>query len=421
MRRSVRWMAVVSVLVLLASACGGSGDGDDGTEVGAESQAGTAATQASDADDSSADTDGDVADEADNTGASGDEAGSADDASDGATAGDDSGTVEITEDMSVAEITELLFPTFDQDSIEDQEAQWADQERQRQQLIVECMAEQGFEYIPVDYGDQAFFGGFDDELDPTSREWAETYGFGFTTFDGMDEGFEENVDEWVDPNQEYVEGLTEGARDAYYEALYGTPPDYDPNLSEEEFNQLLEENPDLFAPQGCDGEAWEATNDFAQVDDVYQVLGDKFEELYERVDADPRIAAFEREWAECMTGKGHAYADMDEMYEALSERSNELWNYDDYVDPFEGLSEEEIQNILDTTSEEELNEMFAGPEPDPELLAEVQEWEIALAVDSFDCGGTSQWEDWQEIFEEYQETFIEENLDAIQAALAQNG
>lgn len=415
MRRSVRWSAVAAALMLLATACGGSND-EGGTEAGAETTTETAeATQGSD--DNAASASSDPADSGDAGSASDEDTTPGDETSDG----DDSSTVEITEDMSVEEITELLFPTFDQDSIEEQEAQWADQERQRQQLIAECMAQQGFEYVPVDYSDQVFFGGFDDELDPTSREWAATYGFGYTTFSGTDEVFEESEAEWIDPNQEYIEGLTEGARDAYYEALYGTPPEFDPNLSDEEFDQLLEENPDLFEPQGCEGEAWISTDDFAQVGDVFQVLGDKFDELYERVEADPRIAAFEREWAECMTGKGHAYADMDEMYEDLGERSSELWNDGDYVDPFEGLSDEEIQNIIDTTSEEALDELFAGPEPDPELLAEIQEWEIALALDSFDCGGNSQWDEWQEIFEEYQQTFIEENLDAIQAALAQNG
>ncbi len=416
-------MAVFALVVLFASACGGSSDSDDGTEVGSEDAAASVATSddasgggddtgssGDDAEDRSGDVDGDA------------DAGGNDDG-DGSSSseGDDSGTVEITSDMSVEEITELLFPAFDETTAEEQQAQWEDEERQRQQIIAECMAEQGFEYIPVDYGDSFFFGGIDEGIDPTSREWAETYGFGFTTFAFEDEGFEEQAEEWVDPNQDYVDGLSEGARDAYYEALYGTPPEYDPSMTEEEYDQLFEENPELFAPQGCDGEAWEATNSYAQLDDVYFALSDEFDELYERVEADPRIAAFQQEWAECMAGKGHAYSDMEDMYEHLSERSNELWNYDDWVDPLEGMTDEEIQNLFDTATEDELDELFAGPEPDPELQAEIQEWEIALALDSFDCGGTSQWEQWDEIYQEYQALFIEENLGAIQAALAGNG
>ncbi|MEM9464509.1 MAG: hypothetical protein AAGA90_04020 [Actinomycetota bacterium] len=415
MRRDVWWTAVLALVVLVAAACGGSSDDDDGTEVGAESTA--AASTAATNDDGDGGEDSAEAETPADDGAD-DEASSASQTADD-DGGDGSGTVEITEDMSVEEITELLFPTFDENSIEEQQAQWEDEERQRQQLIAECMAGQGFEYIPVDYGDQAFFGGIDDEIDPTSREWAETYGFGYTTFT-FDEG-EIEADPWVDPNQDYIDGLSDSARDAYFAALYGTPPEFDPNLTEEEYDQLFEENPELFEPQGCDGEAWEATNSYAQFDDVYLALNDEFEELYERVEADARIASWQQEWAECMVGKGHAYADMDDMYEHLGERSNELWNYDEWEDPTAGMTEEEIENLIDTSTEEELAEFFAGPEPDPELQAEIQEWEIALAVDSFDCGGNSQWELWEEIYAEYQQVFIEENLDAIQAALAGNG
>jgi hypothetical protein len=405
-------MTTLAAIVLIAAACGGSSDDGENTEVGAE----TTAAAASDADAASGGggEGGDAAEDGDSETAS-DTDGSADD-------GDsESETVEITEDMSADEIAELLFPAFDENSIQDQQAQWEDEERQRQQIIVECMTAQGFEYVPVDYGDAAFFGGSDDELDPTSREWAETYGFGYTTFTFDEDDAADEADAWVDPNQAYVEGLSDSARDAYFEALYGAPPEFDPNMTDEEFEQLYAENPELFEPQGCEGEAYRETNDFAELDAVFFALSNEFDELYERVEADPRIAAFQQEWAECMAGKGHAYRDMEDMYDALGERANELWTVDDYVDPFEGLSEEEIEAIIDNSTDEELDALFAGPEPDPELLAETQEWEIALALDSFDCGGTSQWDEWEEIFSEYQQIFIEENLDAIQAALAGNG
>ena len=71
---------------------------------------------------------------------------------------------------------------------------------------------------PLVLGNEVFFSGFDEDLDPTSREWAETYGFGFTTFAYEEAGAIEE-DQWVDPNQGYVEGLSDSARDAYYAAL----------------------------------------------------------------------------------------------------------------------------------------------------------------------------------------------------------
>ena len=54
-------------------------------------------------------------------------------------------------ELSVEEITDLLFPDFDPADVAAQEAEFEAQERERQQLIVECMAEQGFEYQPVSF------------------------------------------------------------------------------------------------------------------------------------------------------------------------------------------------------------------------------------------------------------------------------
>lgn len=420
MKKHTFWVAIAALLALVSAACGSaSDDGEATAEVSSGDTAEASADAADDAESRSDDTeasDGEssatgtaLSDSSASTPADGDDASSENTSDDGDT------VATSAEDMTVDEITELLFPTFDENSIADQEAQWQDQERQSQALIAECMAEQGFEYIPVDYSSQISFGGVDEGLDYESREYAEIYGFGYFTWDlfGEEEAFEEGAGDFVDPNQAYVDGLSEGAQQAYYDALYGEQPDFS-GLSEEEIDQMYEDNPEMFQPQGCQGEAFEATNEFAQMQDVYLALEDAFEELYQRVESDPRVAAWQREWAECMSGKGHTFATVDEIYEALNERWETVYNFDDYQDPWENYTEEEIAAL----SEEELDELFKGPEPDAEALAEAQEWEIALAVDNFDCGGTSQWETFEEIFEEYQETFIEENLDTIRAALA---
>ena len=181
-------------------------------------------------------------------------------------------------------------------------------------------------------------------------------------------------------------------------------------------NELLEENPDLFAPQGCEGEAWEATSSFAQLDAIWMEFGDQMNEVFERAQADPRIVALEQAWAECMNGKGHAFSSTEDLFEALNERSNELWGEpENFEDPLAGMTEEEIEALTD----EQWSELYQPFEPDPEVLAEIQEWEIALAVDNFDCGGTTQYEEAEEVFAEYQQQFIEENLDALRVALAE--
>ncbi len=245
------------------------------------------------------------------------------------------------------------------------------------------MAAQGFEYVPVDYGQMTFFGP-GDGLDPTSLEFAEQYGFGWSTM-MFDEGFEEEAGDFHDPNQEYIESLSEGAQEAYYEALYGSGPEFDASMTEEEMDQLFEDNPELFGPSGCEGEAWEESSSFGGAQQIWMEFGDQLDDLYERVQADPRIVEVERSWVECMGGKGHAFSSMDDMYMALDQRMQELWN-SDYVDPLAGMTDEEIDALAD----EQLDDLFSGPDIDEEVLAEINAWEISLALDSFDCGGTEQ-------------------------------
>lgn len=396
---TTRFAAIFAALTLAAVGCSSNpGTTDAATEAtgDAADAAGTSST-----DDSSA-SDGSDASGSDSTGAADDTTGTGDDGSTG-------------DEMTVDEITELLFPSFDQQDQAALEAQWEDQERERQILIAECMAEQGFEYQPVEYPGSSVSFGPGGDLDPTTREYAEEYGFGWsTTFFEDQEYMDDEFADWVDPNQEYVDGLSESAQEAYYLALYGEEPEIDPSMSEEEIDALFEENPELFGPQGCEGEAWQDSSPFGDAEKVWREFGDQLNDLYERVQADPRIVAVQDDWAECMAGKGYAFSSMDDMYMQLDERMQELWGEDAYVDPLADFTEEEIAELTD----EDFEELFAGPAVDEEVLAEIQAWEIAMAVDSFDCGGTTMFEDFEEIFGEYQDEFIEQNLDAIRAALA---
>jgi hypothetical protein len=308
------------------------------------------------------------------------------------------------------EIAELLFGFGDIENAEAAQAQYEQEERERQELIAECMAAQGFEYTPVDYSQFAVFGP-EGDLDPTSREYAETYGFGFSTFE--DQAIAEPAADFVDPNQEYVEGLSESASDAYYAALYGQPPEIDESMTEDEINAMLEENPDLFQPQGCEGEAFQSTSD--GLESVYTALSDQFEDLFQRVEADPRVVAWEADWASCMADAGYDFGSMEEIYDELSRRMEPLWASQD---PTAGMTQAELEAL----SPEEMEELFSSPpQMDQDLLDEMRTYELAVAVASFDCGGFDQDELFTEVFREYQDQFIQENLGTIQELLAEDG
>lgn len=386
MRRRITILCAVTIL--LAAACGTDSGGDTATST--DDATTGAATDTTDGEST------------DGTATDGETTGSEDD---GSSSGDDTGQT-----MSAAEIGDLLFPSIDDFQGPEAEARFADEQRAQEEKVAECMRELGFEYTPVDYGDFAFFGAADD-LDPSSREWAETYGLGMSTFAFNQDSFEEGIeDEFVDPNQDYVEGLSPSAQDAYYEALYGPQTDFG-EYDEEDGAVAIE----AFGPQGCQGEAFEATSSFAGLDQLYTQFGDQLDDLYERVEADPRMRDVSDRWVTCMGEAGYSYNAPDDMYDDISSQMDVLFEetYGSFDEQFDaGVTDEEF---VDGTDQPE----FIEPQPDAEKLAALQDQEIAVAVASFDCGINDGTEVFQEIADEYTDQFIAENLTALQAALAE--
>jgi hypothetical protein len=156
-----------------------------------------------------------------------------------------------------------------------------EQERRVEQKIVDCMREQGFDYTPMEAPDPASVDDFDEgpwSLPPD--EFAERYGYGMFTIDeselpGMD-------DEAEDPNQAALDEMSEAERVAYEEALYGKFDDTtgeiltegcsgeayaaefgDSAASEDEFAGLFEEMDALWTRIDDDPRVAEATRDWA--------------------------------------------------------------------------------------------------------------------------------------------------------------
>lgn len=305
---------------------------------------------------------------------------------------------------------------------EEAQAQFAEEERARQEKIATCMKEQGFEYIPRDNSDFSIVTG-EDGIDYESREYAEKYGFGITTqhFSQEEVGpelvghdfadFEESMDD--DPNNAIVEAMDEGEREAYYEALYGDEddfPQFDPEtMTDEELEAMEEEF--VFEPQGCEGQAWaeDASNSF------YQDFSDELDAMYEAIEDDPRLKEREQEVSECVAGEGLEFDGFDDdLYERFEEDLNRI---DEMIGGFPGedLTEEDFAAM----TEEQLDELFNQPrEFTPEartLLGELQAKEVELAVAVYDCGGS--FEDNRELYAEvtaeYEERFLADNADRL--------
>lgn len=305
---------------------------------------------------------------------------------------------------------------------ESAEAQFAEEERARQEIIAACMQRQGFEYTPVDYSQ---FDTFSDGIDEWgSPEWIAEWGFGITTqrfsqaqvgpnLKGWDDSqFEEEADGFVDPNDDYIQSLGPAEQEAYFEALYGGDdafPTIDESMSEEEQEAIFEDM--TFEPQGCEGEAFNEDNTFA----FYMDFADELEEMDKRFEADPRVAERRQEITSCVTDKGHDYTDMESLYERFEADLQEIDPYagGDFEEPDFGISEDEMAQM----SEAELDEFFENFEfTEPELseedkvkLGELQTEEIELAVAVDGCGGG-----WEQEFEllsgiraEYEQEFID--------------
>ncbi|MEM7271796.1 MAG: hypothetical protein AAF547_01840 [Actinomycetota bacterium] len=318
---------------------------------------------------------------------------------------------------------------------EDAQARFAEEQRQQEELVASCMAEQGFEYTPVDYSDFNF-AGTEDGLDFDSREYAEKYGFGITTqrysqaqvgpdLVGWDDGaIDDEEDGFQDPNADYVNTLDEATQEAYYAALYGDEDDfpaYDPETMTEEELAEAESAAFNFEPQGCYGEAW-ANSDSGSANQFYTDFDEELTELYESIEDDPRITEIMNDVANCVSDSGYEYRLDQEFQESFYQQwDSRLAEVDDLVgfqDPTEGMSEEDFAAM----SEEELEALFSNP---PEMpaeakakLGELQAEETAMAVAVFDCGGSFGNEDllnaYQEVAAEYEQQFLDDNADRLE-------
>lgn len=187
------------------------------------------------------------------------------------------------------------------------EEQFADHVERAQQAIADCMAEAGFEYIPVDVRTvEAAQARVRQDPGFTRRTYKEKWGLGVTTrVDNpvRDIGLGPNLDIW--------NGLPEADREAYARARWGEDPnaDFVFTLDEEDFSRT----------GGCTREG------VAKVFTPEQLRGTYVNPKDVLVDSDLRIIEARANWAECMAERGYDYEeDQDEIIEEYTERLDQL-------------------------------------------------------------------------------------------------
>lgn len=232
------------------------------------------------------------------------------------------------------------------DSVEERKRMEA-QEKEREEAIASCMTDEGFEYTP-ELAEITVPDSNEDELDPMSREFAELYGYGAINNPWMDDGAAEEPAA-ANPNQEYIDSLSESEATAYYAALYGS---VDEEMEDENYEYRWQD-------AGCQGFAqhktagedpWES-EDFAQ-------LRENLNGLYARFERSPQLAELDAKWSGCMDEAGEPgfdtqmsaansiYDEMNRIYEASAESDPEGLSDPNESPEMEALGEREIELAL---------------------------------------------------------------------------
>lgn len=179
---------------------------------------------------------------------------------------------------------------------EEQAAYYTDLHRRSEEVVAECMADQGFEYIPVDntaYQGPSVLEGYG------TREWMLQYGYGIATLAG-----EETSSEDTNPNQDLLDQMSEAEQAAWNVALWGNSR-FDPDAPE------LPTDPDAVGcKERAEQEVWAQDERQSAVTDVW--AQPTFAELREGMTAlsdTDDTAALEgvaQEWSDCMAQAGYS-------------------------------------------------------------------------------------------------------------------
>ena len=237
-------------------------------------------------------------------------------------------------------------------------------------LIRDCMKNQGFEYVPQDPTAQeaALLGG----QTMSKEDFEKQYGYGITTL------YEQRTKMAVaGPNKAYRDALSEPDRKAYDQALYGDDPTatFFDALDTGDFSRL----------GGC---LKTATDQVFGGADVLENLSAKLDELDEKIRADARMVKAVKDWTACMREAG-----------------------------FDGLEEQEE---VDAVLQEKLEAIVGSPgdvaeaggaegEYDKAALAALQKEEVAMVKADIACEEEHVADIEEEVTAEYEDAFREQN------------
>lgn len=285
---------------------------------------------------------------------------------------------------------------------EEMQAEFDAQNTKREELIAQCMVDEGFEYTPAtDTGAMISFGD-DVEWEPDKKEWVEKYGYGIINDPYNAQAEQEpqpEPSEWIDPNQDYLDTLSPSEQEAFYEALYGSSYSMTPEEAEDmNSDEPVEYDWTQYGCQGfADNEVYGSSNDvYTQFDD----LTTRMSELYEKMEESPEVVELDAKWSACMADAGFDFGKMMDAQQSFYDEVNKI---------YENMTEEDWETGTD-------------PMKSPEAQ-EIGEREIKTALADLECRSKTNYNDARMTIQfKLEEQFVKENkkeLDEFKAAQEQ--
>lgn len=265
----------------------------------------------------------------------------------------------------------------------------AGQDAEAENLVAECMATEGFEYVPRDDSSTGGTVSEEDVVDQNTEEWIAQYGYGIVMSWEMTNptvAGEEPVEQ-VDPNAAYLIALSESEAIAYHRTLYGKQP--------AQADEEMETSVDRWEDGGCWGWAQHevAGEELAPTEDPrFTDLLESMSTIYTEGAKDPRVLDAAAEWADCMADAGYTGLTTPDS------GANSLWA--------KTIFHDETGNSVT---------------PSQAAIAEFRELEISTALTDFRCTEEVDWAGVRaQVHLEGEELWIKDNkvaLDEYAAAL----
>ena len=158
----------------------------------------------------------------------------------------------------------------------------------RNELVAECMAEQGFTFY-ADLGPVTMtMSGYGSSVEPGTREFAQTYGYGVWTDPWQPQTLGPAPEDWVDRNLAAQNAMSPAEWDAYLYALSGIEPGQFYSVDS----------------GGCHTWANDQVFVWADTEGQFAALNHEIELIATNVLADSRVLALDSEFSHCMADAG---------------------------------------------------------------------------------------------------------------------